>query len=167
MVIGIGGCSNSGKSRLAELICEGYGDKDCRVICQDDYVTDEENLPKYYDHTDWETPESIDIESYIADVKAAIDENKLVICEGLFVFWFDELAELFDRNVYLKLDKNEFLLRKAKDLRWGKEPEWYMRHIYDNHQIYGKIKHENEDDIIIDANPGVFDMDGIMKELKL
>jgi uridine kinase len=165
MIIGIGGCSNSGKSTLAELIIEQYANQKSIILCQDDYTLEEEQIPNHYEHTDWEIPESIDIERYLNDVIEAKDNYDLVICEGLFPFWFDELSQLFDRNIYLNLDKDEFLLRKAKDDRWGNDPEWYIRHIWDNHQVYGKIKHPHEEDIIVDSNPGVFDIETILKQL--
>jgi len=167
MVIGIGGCSNAGKSALADEIIAKLPNKKAVIICQDDYTLDEELIPNHYEHTDWEIPESIDIASYIQDVKDAIDKYDLVICEGLFTFWWDELNELYDHQVYLELDKDEFLLRKAKDDRWGEEPRWYMRHIWDNHQIYGKIKRKTEEDIYVDANLGVFNVDEIIKQLGL
>jgi uridine kinase len=167
MVIGIGGCSNAGKSALADEIIAKLPKKKAIVICQDDYTIDEELIPNHYEHTDWEVPESIDIETYIQDVKDAIGKYDLIICEGLFTFWWDELNALYNRQVYLNLDKNEFTLRKAKDNRWGKEPGWYIRHIWDNHQTYGKIKHKTEEDIYINANLGVFDVDGIIKQLGL
>jgi len=167
MVIGIGGCSNAGKSVLANEIIAKLPKKKIIIFCQDDYTLDEDLIANYYEHTDWEIPESIDIDSYIQDVKAAISKNDIVICEGLFTFWWDELAALYDRQLYLNLDKNEFILRKAQDHRWGEEPGWYIRHIWDNHQIYGKIKNKREDDIYIDANIGVFEVDKIIKQLEL
>jgi uridine kinase len=165
MIIGIGGCSNSGKSRLAEMLCAQFAGKTCTVLCQDDYVLDEDQIPNYYEHTDWEIPESIDIEKYLSDLEVVKGAYDIIICEGIFVFWFDKLYEQFDHKIYLDLNKEEFMLRKAKDHRWGKDPEWYMRHIYDNHQIYGKIKHPSEDDIFIDANSGVFDIESVYAKL--
>jgi len=167
MVIGIGGCSNAGKSALAKKIIEKLKNKKSIILCQDDYTLDEDQIPNHYEHTNWEIPESINIEKYIADVKDALDKYDIVICEGLFPFWFDELSALYNHQVYLKLDKGEFKLRKAMDDRWGKEPSWYIRHIWDSHQIYGQIKHQTEEDIYIDANPGVFDVDAVIKRLKL
>jgi len=167
MVIGIGGCSNAGKSALADEIIAKIPKKKSIIICQDDYTLDEELIPNHYEHTDWEVPESIDIETYIQDVKDAISSYDIVICEGLFPFWWEELNALYDQQVYLNLDKDEFLLRKAKDDRWGEEPDWYIRHIWDNHQVYGKIKHKTEDDIYIDANLGVFNTNEIIKQMNL
>jgi len=168
MVIGIGGCSNAGKSALAKEIVEKLlGKKKVAIICQDDYTLDEELIPNHYEHTDWEIPESVNIETCIQDVKEAISKNDIVICEGLFPFWWDKLSTFYDKQVYLNLDKNEFLLRKVKDDRWGEEPDWYIRHIWDTHQTYGKIKHKTEEDIYIDANPGVFDVDEVIKQLGL
>lgn len=165
MVIGIGGCSNAGKSNLAKQIKAKLEDKKTFVLCQEDYTIDDDLIPKYFDHTDWELPESIDIKKYINDVEAAKDEYDLVICEGLFVFWFEELSKYFDRQIYLQLNRDEFLLRKAQDSRWGEEPEWYIRHIWDNHLIYGLRKHEKESDIIIDANLGLIDTQQIIQQI--
>jgi len=166
MIIGIGGCSNSGKSALAAMIVEHFAKKKAVILCQDDYTLDEELIPNYYEHTDWEIPESIDISRYIEDVKEAQKDHDLIICEGLFPFWFDELNELYTHQIYLTLNKEEFLLRKAMDKRWGNEPGWYIRHIWKNHEIYGKIKHSKEEDIIVDANPGVFNIEEIVNQIK-
>lgn len=167
MIIGIGGCSNAGKSALAKEIIEKLPKKKTIVLCQDDYTLDEELIPNHYEHTDWEVPESINIKDFITDLKDAKGKYDIVICEGLFPFWFKELTELYDRQVYLNLDKDEFLLRKEKDDRWGEEPGWYIRHIWDNHLIYGKIKSSRENDLYINANPGVFEVDEIIKSLQL
>ena len=167
MIIGIGGCSNSGKSALADQIVQKLSGKSSIVFCQDDYTIEEDQIPNHYEHTDWEIPESIDIVKYIQDVNDAKESYDLIICEGLFPFWFEELNELINSQVYLNLDKDEFMLRKAKDNRWGEDPEWYMRHIWDNHIIYGKIKNKHEEDICVDANLGVFDVAEVIKQLGL
>ena len=161
MIIGIGGCSNSGKSKLAEMIVNHYSEKNVSILCQDDYNNDEELIPKHYEHTDWELPETLNLERYLDAIKKASEENDILICEGIFTFWFDEICSLLDQRIYLELDKDEFLLRKAKDDRWGLETEWYIKHIWDSHLKYGMIRHENESNISINANSGVFDIEPI------
>ena len=38
--------------------------------------------------------------------------------------------------IYLTLKEETFLERKRKDLRWGREPEWYIDHIWKSHLMY-------------------------------
>ena len=104
MIIGIGGCSNSGKSLLAKQISDHYQRiKKISILCQDDFVKYRDFLTKINDHVNWELPSTIKIEEYINAVTEAGAQNDLVICEGLFAFWFDELNALYDKKVFLDL----------------------------------------------------------------
>ena len=65
--------------------------------------------------------------------------HDIVIAEGLFVFYEDRLVELFDKKIFMSIKKETFLARKSVDLRWGKEPDWYMEHIWNSHQLYCQL----------------------------
>jgi uridine kinase len=138
MVIGIGGVSNAGKSSLAIRIKNYYPSKKVVILCQDDYAFPSDKIPLVRDHIDWECPESIDFEHYEKAVIEAIEENDIVIAEGIFAFHKDSTAKLFDKKVFLTLDNRFFFMRKNTDLRWGKEPDWYIEHIWTNHIKYCK-----------------------------
>jgi len=138
MVIGIGGISNAGKSSLALQIKKYYSSKKVTVLCQDDYALPSEKIPLIRDHIDWECPESIDFNYYEKAVIEAIENNDIVIAEGIFAYYNDSTNKLFDKKVFLTLDSRFFFMRKNTDLRWGKEPDWYIEHIWNNHIKYCK-----------------------------
>ena len=136
MVIGIGGISNAGKSNLARRIKNYYSSKKVIVICQDDYAMPKDKIPLIKDHIDWERPESIDFNYYERVVAEGIEKNDIVIIEGIFAFYQDRINKLIDKKIFLTLDRRFFFMRKNTDLRWGKEPDWYVEHIWNNHEKY-------------------------------
>ncbi len=136
MVIGIGGISNSGKSKLALRIKDYYSLNKVIILCQDDYVFPKNKIPTIRDHVNWECPESIDFNYNEKVVQEAIIKNDIVIIDGIFAFYSESIKKLIDSKIFLCLDSEVFLTRKRKDLRWGKEPEWYIQHIWDSHHKY-------------------------------
>ena len=152
MVIGIGGSSNSGKSTLAKQLSSYYKDISVKVLCQDDFVKRRDYLTTINEHVDWEVPSTIEIEKYINAVIDAKNKYKLVICEGLFAFWFEELNKLYDKKIFLKINELTFKERKSKDFRWGKEPNWYINHIWESHLRYCEIPFKKNKYFIIDAS---------------
>lgn len=144
MIIGIGGSSNAGKSNLAALIAEACSPRKVAIFSQDDYVYPEQALPRIRDHIDWEHPDTIDFDRFRSDLESAAHENDLVIAEGLFLFCRPELNKVFDKMIYVGLQKETFHKRKSADLRWGREPEWYIDHIWSRHKQYGKPPDGND-----------------------
>lgn len=136
MIIGIGGISNAGKSKLALRIKDYYSAKKVRILCQDDYAFPTDSIPLIRNHVDWERPESIDFNYFEEVVQKAINKNEIVIIEGIFAFYNDRLNKLINKKIFLTLDREFFFSRKSNDLRWGKEPDWYMQHIWDTHHKY-------------------------------
>jgi len=133
MIIGIGGISNSGKSRLAEKITTHFPDKNIKVLCQDDFAKPTPDIPKINGHTNWEIPESLDFDRFYNEIVEQSEIHDWVIAEGLFVFYEERLLRLYDKMIFLSISKDTFLERKQLDLRWGKEPGWYMEHIWNSH----------------------------------
>jgi uridine kinase len=155
MVIGIGGSSNSGKSKLAKRLVSYYGNDKAIHLCQDDYVYPTNELKKINGHTDWEYEKTIDIQKFIADVELANSKYEKVFSEGIFAFHFNGLNKLYSKKVYLKIDRETFIKRKQNDLRWGKEPMWYIEHIWESHIKNTKFKDLSNVvfvDATIDAN---------------
>ncbi len=142
MIIGIGGVSNAGKSTLAKKIREMYSDKKVRILCQDDFVKPHYELPKIHEHIDWEVPESIDFDFYKSQIISASKSCDIVIAEGLFAFWDKSVSQLYDKNIFVNISEKTFRERKNRDLRWGKEPQWYIDHIWNNYLKYGKIEQD-------------------------
>ena len=140
MIIGIGGISRSGQSFLAEKlkarsILAGYS---ATTIDQDFYVRPEEEIPLIRDHVDWEIPQSIDWERFKRAIQAASKKYDLVIVEGLLVFSNEKINSLYDKRICLSLGRKEFIARKEMDLRWGREPDWYIQYIWEAHKVHGQ-----------------------------
>lgn len=138
MVVGIGGISNAGKSNLARRIKNYYSSKNVCVLCQDDYAFPNDRIPLIMDHIDWERPESINFDLYGKAVAEAVDNYDIVIIEGIFAFNKENMNGLINKKIFLTLDRRFFFMRKNNDLRWGKEPDWYIEHIWDNHEKHCK-----------------------------
>lgn len=138
MIIGIGGISNAGKSALAEEIKKHFPGQTVKIRCQDNFAKPTAIIPKINGHTNWEIPDSIDFDRYYNDL---INEEKnydIVIDEGLFVFFDPRFNKLYDKTIFMTLKKKTFFERKRKDFRWGPEPDWYMKHIWDSHKTFCK-----------------------------
>lgn len=138
MIIAIGGASTAGKTTLARALREFYHNRKVITLCQDDFVRSVESIPLIRDRVDWEHPASIDHQAFLNAILSESRENEIVIAEGLMVFWHEEICRIFDRNIFVRLDYNTFLRRKALDNRWGHEPEWYVQHIWSSFQAYGR-----------------------------
>ena len=136
MVISVGGISNAGKSRLAEKIADYYSGKSVIVLCQDNYARPTPDIPKIKGHTNWEIPDSIDFDRFYQALVESIAEYDVVIAEGLFIFYEERLIGLYDKSIYISISRDTFFERKRKDFRWGKEPEWYMEHIWYSNMKY-------------------------------
>ncbi len=139
MIIGIGGVSRSGKTSLAKALQAHFRDKDKKAVIlhQDEYVFPEEQIPKIRGKVDWEDPTSIDFERFREDILEYEPSSDVLIAEGLFAFYDAATNTLYDRAFFLTVAKATFLERKEKDLRWGKEPAWYIEHIWNSFQKYG------------------------------
>lgn len=164
-VIGIGGVSRSGKSFLASSLAERLSPDDCIILSQDNFVFPEEKIPRIRDHVDWEVPESIDFDRLIRAVQSRSERAAWVIVEGLLAFWDPRLYELFDYRIFITLSKETFMIRKPTDLRWGAEPEWYVRYIWDCYQVYGQYPEGSEPHLVLDGELD-FDLDGITRMLQ-
>ncbi len=139
MIIAIGGSSTAGKSTLAAKIGEVYDHKRVKILCQDSYVKPESEIPLIRDHIDWETPDSIDFKKFYNAIVMASEQNEIVIAEGLMIYYHRQTVDLFNKRLFVEIDKATFLKRKARDLRWGKEPPWYMEHIWKSYLQYGIV----------------------------
>ena len=165
MLIGIGGVSNAGKSSLANLLKrELESEFKVKILCQDDFILSEEKIPRFNGLTDWESPDSINHKMYLQAVKRECQNNDIVISEGLFAFYDEELSNLYEKTIFLYVEKEIFKNRKSRDHRWGDVPDWYVEHIWDAYQKFGKAKFSKG---IKKINAGIrFDLDEIIAYLK-
>ncbi|MDH5608287.1 MAG: AAA family ATPase [Cyclobacteriaceae bacterium] len=140
-IIGIGGVSRSGKTTLAHQLKAYMEDSglSVRVLCQDDFVLAEDDLPYVGEHVDWETPESMDWDALLRALIRSSEACDICIVEGIFAFHCKRINDYYTITVNLELEKEVFLERKKQDLRWGAEPDWYIAHIWKSHLKYRQI----------------------------
>lgn len=165
MIIGIGGVSNSGKSSLAKQLKVALSGKTVAIICQDDFVYPEKQIPQINDHIDWELPDSIDFDAFRNVLLTAAEMNEFVIAEGLMIYHDSKLIPFIDLSIFLEISKSEFITRKKNDLRWGFEPEWYINHIWDAYQKFGQPP-VNLDVININADKGLPEVETILRSIQ-
>lgn len=139
---------------------------DSIIIHQDEYIPDKDTIPRIHDHIDWETPEAIDWESFDNAIIKARETHKFIIVEGLFVYYHPDINVYFDRKVFINITEKEFMNRKRNDFRWGKEPEWYIQHIWESHLRYGSLPEQFTDALIIDGEK-IFNLDEIIQKLEI
>lgn len=144
MVIGIGGASRSGKSFLARQLAAEYkaAGKSVLVLDQDDFAFPEDELPRIRDRADWDHPLSLDFRRLQEHIRAARARYEVVLVEGILVFFDLEVNDLFDRRIFLVLDKVRFWERRKRETRWGEEPDWYLEHVWEAHLKYGRLNLE-------------------------
>lgn len=165
MIIGIGGVSNAGKTTLADRLKESLAPLRVKILSQDNFPKPEEEIPMIRDHVDWEIPESLEMSQYFKQMLEDEKEYDVVIAEGLFAFCDDRIVGRYDKKVFLTISKETFWDRKSKDLRWGKEPEWYMEHIWDSHFKCG-TKHSMDSDTIILSGEKPIDLNHLISSLE-
>ncbi len=151
MIIGIGGVSTAGKTTTANKIRKLFPGLRISILCQDDYVKSVDEIPRIHDRVDWESPESIDHKRLIQAILVENQNNDLVIAEGLMIFYHPEVNTLFDKRLFVSIDYQTFKQRKSLDNRWGYEPEWYIEHIWQSYEQYGRIE-TSADVLVLDGN---------------
>lgn len=153
MLLGIGGISRSGKTKLAKEIARWMRQKGKSVVVlhQDACIMPESQIPTITrdgdTHIDWEHPDSIDWVRWEQSILEAKKTHDVVIAEGLFAFWKPEINALFDQKLFVSIREETFYKRKANDKRWGEEPDWYVKYIWEAYQQYGKVP-ENLPDVL-------------------
>ncbi len=139
MIIGIGGLSRAGKTKLAKRLRKHFREqgRSALILHQDEFVFPENQIPKVRDRVDWEHPGSIDFHRFRQAILDAALRFDVVIAEGLMAFYDAETKRLYDKCFFVEISKPTFLRRKAADKRWGEEPEWYVEHIWKSYLKYG------------------------------
>ncbi len=142
MIIGIGGISRSGKTKLAKRL-KTYFKKQYKLVSlfsMDNFMYSHDKLPLTKNYVNREVPEAINFEKLIEQLKVAKPiPNSIVIVEGHLVFAKPNLDELLDCRIFFNIDKATFIERKVKDGRWGKLPDWYIDYCWQAWLQYGQI----------------------------
>lgn len=150
MKIGIGGVSRAGKTTLAKKIINRFPGKKRVILHQDDYINAGYDIPQIKERIDWEVPESIDFLRLKYDFKWLSEHVDIVILEGIFAFYDEELNRLYNVKIFVDIGYKDFINRKLLDKRWGYEPLWYINHIWDSYQKHREEILKMKDVIVLD-----------------
>jgi len=139
-IIGVAGGSGSGKTFFLKCFREYFTNEEVSLVSQDDYyfpvahnMTKEEN--KLYN---FDVPETINREQFYTDIDKLIHNETvykeeytfnnpdivpkmmeikpapILIIEGLFIFHFEEIADLLDLRIFIEADEEVALARRLK-----------------------------------------------------
>lgn len=160
-IIGVAGGSASGKTSFLRDLEEMLPKGSVSIISQDNYY-----FPKEMQHVDengeinFDLPTSIDRKQFHQDLvdlssgksitkkeytfnnKSAepklitVESAPIIILEGLFIFYFEEIREMLDLRVFLDVREDIKLSRRIKrDAEERGYPEEVVRYQWDNHVL--------------------------------
>jgi len=129
MIVGICGGSGSGKTTLLKRLCNKFDHLNPSVFSMDNYYLpiEQQKLDKNGVHN-FDLPTALNREKLVEDLRKlvngstivvkeyhfnappdknvliTIDPSQLIIVEGLFLFYFEEVRELLDYSVFITVD---------------------------------------------------------------
>lgn len=181
-IVGITGGSASGKTTFLNQLLTSFAPEDICLISQDNYYKSREH--QIADHNgvvNFDLPSCIDDEAYAHDIlkvsqgetiyrteytynnpdvvpkQLAFRPAPIVVVEGIFVFYFEEVAKLLDLKVYI--DAKEYIKLQRRITRDRIERGYdlddvlyrYTNHVAPTYEKYIK-PYKNDADIIIPNN---------------
>jgi uridine kinase len=173
-IVGVTGGSASGKTLFLKSLVKSFAKEDLCLVSQDEYFKRKEDQPiDEKGISNFDTPFSIDADQFAADIKLlrqgetvlrkeytfnnlaltprilTFKPAPVIIVEGIFVFYYPEIAKLFDLKIFIDAREHIKLTRRIvrdKDERgYGIEDVLYRyeKHVAPTYQKYIKpFKHE-------------------------
>lgn len=181
-IVGITGGSASGKTTFLNRLLASFSPENICLISQDNYYKDREHQTRDLNGVvNFDLPSCIDDEAYAQDIlKLSQGESvfrkeytynnpnvvpkqlefkpaPIVVVEGIFVFYFEEIAKLLDLKVYI--DAKEYIKLQRRIVRDKVERGYdlddvlyrYTHHVAPTYEKYIK-PYKNDADIIIPNN---------------
>ena len=179
-IIGITGGSASGKTMFLNQLLESFSQDEICLISQDNYYRDRQDQ-EVDDHgyINFDEPKSLDLHQYALDVQTirsgntfqkleytfnnpdivpqmmVFEPKPIIVVEGLFVFYYKEIADLLDLKVFIdakrKLRLDRRIKRDAEERGYGEKEEVLYRwnnHVEPAFQQYVKPYRKNADIVI-------------------
>ncbi|XP_011695795.1 PREDICTED: nicotinamide riboside kinase 1 [Wasmannia auropunctata] len=149
-VVGISGATCSGKSTLADKICDNFPTS--VMVRQDDYflpLDDPRHIKiQELNHMNWELITSLNMQKMYSDVvktlqsprKNATNSKMLLILDGFLLFQHKAIANLCDRKYFLTLTKEQCWERRKNRIYDPPDvPGYFEKTVWPEF-----IKYENE-----------------------
>lgn len=160
-IIGITGGSGSGKTRIIHELRSLFAEQQLCIISQDEYYHPRDK--QVWDdagYQNFDLPQSIDNASFSRDIRMLIDGQEVIkqqyvfnnpkaeptmltfkpapviLVEGLFVFYFDEIRELLDLKIFI--DAEDVIKLKRRIIRDAGERNYPLEdvlHRYEYHVL--------------------------------
>jgi uridine kinase len=158
-IIGITGGSASGKTLFLKSLLNSFAENEICLISQDNYYKPRAEQPVDNNGIhNFDTPFSIDFEQYCADIRSlrsgktvikkeytfnnpnivpktlVFQPSPIIVVEGIFVFYFPEVASLLDLKVFI--DAKEHIKLRRRIIRDKDERGYDLDDVlyrYENH----------------------------------
>ena len=181
-VLGVSGCSGSGKSEIVNQLKNKTSSKLISIISQDNYYKTKENqmIDENGVHN-FDLPDSIDHERFYADIMLLLSGKKvrykkytynnprkipktrfisscpIIVIEGLFIYHYEKIRKLCHSKVFIDAKKKNMKKRRIKrDLEERGYDRNDVEYRYKNHVIpaFNKFTepYKNSSDLIIFNN---------------
>lgn len=166
-IVGITGGSASGKTMFLKSLLDHFPKDEICLVSQDNYYKDRHLQPKDENGVEnFDTPQSIEFDDYARDIKMLKEgkpvsrkeytfnnpnvvpkmlefkPSKIIVVEGLFVFYFPELVKLLDLKVFI--DAKDYVKLKRRIMRDNSERGYdlddvlyrYEKHVAPTYEKY-------------------------------
>ena len=184
-VLGISGCSGSGKSEILKKLSDKINSNLVSIISQDNYYKKRDSqLIDLNGFHNFDLPESINKKKFYDDIsklisgknieyfeynynnpklksnKKEIISNPIIIVEGLFVFHYKKINNLFNSRVFIDAELNLMIKRRLnRDLHETGYDKNDVEYRYKNHVIPAFKKftkpYKNASNLIINNNKSI------------
>jgi uridine kinase len=182
-IVGITGGSASGKTLFLNQLLKSFAPEEICLISQDNYYRNrQDQVVDEHGYINFDEPQSLDLHHYALDIETirsgksfdkqeytfnnpditpkvlTFEPKPIIVVEGLFVFYFKEIADLLDLKIFVdakrKIRLDRRIRRDAEERGYGEREEVMYR--WDNHvepafQKYVK-PYRKTSDIVIPNN---------------
>ena len=145
-VVGISGCTRSGKSTLTKALQRVFGGNGCCSVHQDDYFESNKFVDEQL-NGNWDRPDAIRHDAFYENVQRVIAQNKecvdpnryglrcfYVILEGFMLYHDDRIHQLVDHPVWVEISREKCIERRKASPNWTHN--YWDEGIWRNHEQY-------------------------------